>query len=144
VDISDAFISKLKAQSTRVCPLVCPKGIVAEGEHCIAAEKPPRVAHQKDEEEPAAHARAAYQKDEEEPAAHTRAARQRDEEKPSQKSKPHLSRRNGDAEPSLPQQAKRERPAAHLRVIEQASSYSGGGHSTGGGGGSGGIIGVGF
>jgi uncharacterized membrane protein YgcG len=51
-----------------------------------------------------------------------------------------LSRRNGDAEPSPPQQAKRERPAPH-RVIEQASSYSGGGHSTGGGGPT---IGVGF
>jgi hypothetical protein len=140
VDISDAFISELKAQSTRVCPLVCPKGTIADGEHCIAAEKPPRVAHQKDEEEPAAHTRAAHQKDEEEPATHTRAARQKDEEKPSQKSKPQLSRRNGDAEPSPPQQAKRERPAPR-RVIEQASSYSGGGHSTGG---AGMAIGVGF
>jgi uncharacterized caspase-like protein len=119
VDISDAFVSELKAQSTRVCPLVCPKGKVADGEHCIAAEKPPRVAHQKDEE----------------PAAHTRAAREKDEEKPSQRSKPQLSRRNGNAEPSPPQQAKRERPAA------QASSYSGGGRSTGG---VGTTIGVGF
>ena len=132
VDISDTFISELKAQSTRVCPLVCPKGKVADGEQCIAAEKPPRVAHQKDEEEPAARTR---QKDEEEPAARARAARQKDEEKPSQKSKPQLSRRNGNAEPSPPQQAKRERPAA------QASSYSGGGHSTGG---VGTTIGVGF
>ena len=132
VDISDTFISELKAQSTRVCPLVCPKGKVADGEQCIAAEKPPRVAHQKDEEEPAARTR---QKDEEEPVARTRAARQKDEEKPSQKSKPQLSRRNGNAEPSPPQQAKRERPAA------QASSYSGGGHSTGG---VGTTIGVGF
>jgi uncharacterized caspase-like protein/peptidoglycan hydrolase-like protein with peptidoglycan-binding domain len=135
VDISDAFISELKAQSTRVCPLVCPKGKVADGEQCIAAEKPPRVAHQKDEEEPAARSRAVRQKDEEEPAARTRATRQKDEEKPSQKSKPQLSRRNGNAEPSPPQQAKRERPAA------QASSYSGGGRSTGGGGPT---IGVGF
>jgi hypothetical protein len=125
VHISDAFVSELNAQSTRVCPLVCPKGRVAEGEHCIAAEKPPRAAHQKDEEEP---------------AAHTRAARQKDEEKPSQRSKPQLSRRNGDAEPSPPQQAKRERPAAHPRV-EQASSYSGGGRSTSG---VGTTIGVGF
>jgi hypothetical protein len=136
VDISDAFVSELKAQSTRVCPLVCPKGKVADGEHCIAAEKPPRVAHQKDEEEPAGRTRAARQKDEEEPAAHTRAAREKDEEKPSQKSKPQLSR----PEPSPPQQAKRERPAAHPRV-EQASSYSGGGRSTGG---VGTTIGVGF
>ena len=135
VDISDTFISELKAQSTRVCPLVCPKGKVADGEQCIAAEKPPRVAHQKDEEEPAARTRAVRQKDEEEPVARTRAARQKDEEKPSQKSKPQLSRRNGNAEPSPPQQAKRERPAA------QASSYSGGGHSTGG---VGTTIGVGF
>src|SRR5215831_13965803 len=120
VDIRDAFISELKAQSARVCPLVCPKGKVADGEQCIAAEKPPRVAHQKDEEEP---------------AARTRAVRQKDEEKPSQKSKPQLSPRNGNAEPSPPQQAKRERPAA------QASSYSGGGHSTGG---VGTTIGVGF
>ena len=139
VDISDAFVSELKAQSTRVCPLVCPKGKVADGDRCIAAENPPRVAHQKGEEEPAAHPRAAHQKDEEESAARTRAARQKDEEKPSQKSKPQLSRRN-DAEPSPPQQAKPERPAAH-RVIEQASSYSGGGRSTGG---AGMAIGVGF
>src|SRR5262249_50705661 len=98
------------------------------------------VAHQKGEEEPAAHPRAAHQKDEEEPATRTRAARQNDEEKPSQKSKPQLSRRNGDAGPSPLQQAKRERPTAH-RVIEQASSYSGGGRSTGG---AGMAIGVGF
>jgi pyruvate/2-oxoglutarate dehydrogenase complex dihydrolipoamide acyltransferase (E2) component len=112
VDISDAFVAQLKAQSTRVCPLVCPKGKVADGDRCIAAENPPRVARQKE-----------------------------DEEKPSQKSKPQLSRRSGDTEPSRPQQAKRERPAAHPRVSEQASSYSGGGHSTGGGGAT---IGVGF
>src|SRR6516164_8709381 len=69
VDISDAFVSELKAQATRVCPLVCPKGKVADGDRCIAAENPPRVAHQKGEEETAAHTRAAHQKDEEESAA---------------------------------------------------------------------------
>jgi uncharacterized caspase-like protein len=126
VDISDTFVSELKAQSTRVCPLVCAKGKVADGDRCIAAENPPRVAHQEDEEEP---------------AAHTRAAHQKDEEKPSRNSKPKLdSRRNGDNEPSPSQQSKRERPAARPRVIEQASS--GGGHSTGGG--SALTIGVGF
>jgi hypothetical protein len=130
VDISDAFISELKGQSNRVCPLVCPKGKVADGDHCIAAEKPPTVAHQKDEAEPAARTHAAHQKEEEKPAAH-------------QKSKVEsTARRKGDEEPSPRQQAKRERPVVRPRVIEQASSYSGGGRSGGGGGGA--TIGVGF
>jgi len=130
VDISDAFISELKGQSNRVCPLVCPKGKVADGDHCIAAEKPATVAHQKDEAEPAARTHATHQKDEEKPAAH-------------QKSKVEsTARRKGDEEPSPRQQAKRERPVVRPRVIEQASSYSGGGRSGGGGGGA--TIGVGF
>ena len=145
VDISDAFVSELKAQSNRVCPLVCPKGNVADGDHCVAAEKTTPVAHQKDEEEPTPHTHAAHQKDEEEPAAHTHAGHQKDEEKPAahQKSKVEsTARRKGDEEPSPRQQAKRERPVARPRVTEQASSYSGGGHSGGGGGGA--TIGVGF
>jgi hypothetical protein len=113
-----------------VCPLVCPKGNVADGDHCVAAEKPTPVAHQKDEEEPAAHTHAAHQKDEEKPAAH-------------QKSKVEsTARRKDNEEPSPRQQAKRERPVVRPRVMEQASSSSGGGH--GGGGGGGATIGVGF
>jgi peptidoglycan hydrolase-like protein with peptidoglycan-binding domain len=140
VDISDAFISELKTQSARVCPLVCPKGKVADGDHCIAA-----VAHQKDKEEPAAQTRVTHQKDEEEPAAHTRVTHQKDEEKPAarQKSKVESTpRRKDNEQPASRQQAKRERPVASPRVIQQATSSSGGYHSGGGGGGT--AIGVGF
>ena len=53
VDISDAFVSDLKKQSSRVCPLVCPSGKVADGDVCVAIVKPAPVARQKDEDKPA-------------------------------------------------------------------------------------------
>jgi uncharacterized caspase-like protein len=50
VDISDAFVSDLKKQSARVCPLVCSAGSVADGDKCVAAiEKTAPVAKQSDE-----------------------------------------------------------------------------------------------
>jgi hypothetical protein len=50
VDVSDAFVSDLKKQSARVCPLVCSAGSVADGDKCIAAtdDKSAPVAKQAD------------------------------------------------------------------------------------------------
>jgi hypothetical protein len=47
VQFSDAFVSELKSQSTRVCPLVCPAGKVAQGQQCVVAEQPKPVAPKK-------------------------------------------------------------------------------------------------
>jgi hypothetical protein len=51
VDISDAFVSDLKKQSGRVCPLVCSAGTVADGDKCVAAvdKTAPAVAKQSDD-----------------------------------------------------------------------------------------------
>jgi hypothetical protein len=53
VEITDAFLSELKQQMARVCPLVCPPGKTASGEQCVDVAKPPAVARQKEEEETA-------------------------------------------------------------------------------------------
>jgi uncharacterized caspase-like protein len=48
VKITDAFVSELKKQSARVCPLVCPSGKAAQGDQCVVVEQPkpaPAVAH---------------------------------------------------------------------------------------------------
>ena len=37
MEITDRFVSELMDQSSRVCPLVCPTGKVAEGDQCVAA-----------------------------------------------------------------------------------------------------------
>jgi peptidoglycan hydrolase-like protein with peptidoglycan-binding domain len=42
--ITDDFIAELEKQTARVCPLVCPDGKIAEGEHCVAVGKSPAVA----------------------------------------------------------------------------------------------------
>jgi hypothetical protein len=47
VQFSDALVSELKSQSTRVCPLVCPDGKIAQGERCVVAEQPKPAAPQK-------------------------------------------------------------------------------------------------
>jgi hypothetical protein len=42
VEITDDFVSELKKQSSRVCPLTCPAGKTAQGEQCVVvAQKPP-------------------------------------------------------------------------------------------------------
>ena len=49
IDITDAFISELKEQSTRVCPLVCPSGKIANGNLCISPDRPHPVVRHEDE-----------------------------------------------------------------------------------------------
>ena len=41
IEITDDFVLELANQSTRVCPLVCPAGQVAEGEVCVATQTEP-------------------------------------------------------------------------------------------------------
>lgn len=53
MQISDDFVSELKSQSARICPLVCPAGKVAQGEQCAVAEQPKPVAPQKGHDEAA-------------------------------------------------------------------------------------------
>ena len=59
VDITDAFISDLKKQTGRVCPLACQAGKVANGDTCVAeakpetpVEKPAPVAHHEEKAAP--------------------------------------------------------------------------------------------
>jgi hypothetical protein len=51
LQISDDFVSELKSQSARVCPLVCPAGKIAQGEQCAVAEQPKPVPPQKGQDE---------------------------------------------------------------------------------------------
>ncbi len=48
--ITDDFIAKLRKQAARVCPLVCPDGKIADGEHCVDVGKSNAVAHRKDQD----------------------------------------------------------------------------------------------
>jgi hypothetical protein len=75
LQINDAFISELKSQSTRVCPLVCPTGKIAKGEQCVVAEQPKPVA--KHEDEDSAKRRHATQ-EQEKPASRKPAAKHED------------------------------------------------------------------
>jgi peptidoglycan hydrolase-like protein with peptidoglycan-binding domain len=50
VEITDEFVSELKKQSGRVCPLVCMVGMIAEGEHCVDAKKAKPIVRRKDED----------------------------------------------------------------------------------------------
>ena len=51
MEITDRFVSELMDQSSRVCPLVCPTGKVAEGDQCVAARPTAPAAQQKDTDE---------------------------------------------------------------------------------------------
>ena len=53
VDITDAFISDLKKQTGRVCPLACPAGKTANGNTCVADVQPTDKAAEKAIEKPA-------------------------------------------------------------------------------------------
>jgi uncharacterized caspase-like protein len=59
--INDDFIGKLKHLKARVCPLVCPKGKIVKGDHCvsgaIAREEEPRRIHPHHESRPPHHVR---------------------------------------------------------------------------------------
>jgi hypothetical protein len=130
VEITDAFLTELKEQSTRVCPLVCPRGKVVAGEHCVAAEKPATVVHRPKEEDEGLQARR-HVKHEEEPAAARRHVKHEEE--------PAAARRRARIEEERPAPHHREaRPVAAPRIRQEAVGYSGGGHTGGA------TIGVGF
>ena len=163
VEISDEFISELKNQSSRVCPLVCPAGQVAETEQCIVAQKPAPVAREKEEDEKAAARHKARQEEEraaarhkarqeeereERAAARRQKARQQEERaaarhKEERAATGHKARQEEERAAARPRAKKEARPAARPepRVRQQAAvpRYSGGG-----GGGHGTTIGVGF
>lgn len=64
IEITDRLVSELEKRSSRICPLVCPTGKVAEGEQCVAARKPAPVAKQKkDEDEKPARSQKAKQEE---------------------------------------------------------------------------------
>ncbi len=50
VDVSDAFVADLKKQASRVCPLVCAPGSVADGDKCVAEVEKTKPAVAKQEE----------------------------------------------------------------------------------------------
>jgi len=50
--IDDDLVSDLKGRRTRICPLVCPPGRVAEGEQCVVAHRPPTAPVARQNEEP--------------------------------------------------------------------------------------------
>lgn len=45
IQITDDFLSDLKKQASRVCPLTCPAGKTAQGDQCVASQKPSAPAH---------------------------------------------------------------------------------------------------
>ena len=116
-EVTDDFIAELKDRRTRVCPLVCPTGKVAEGDTCVAARKSAPVARQRDK---------ADDDDDEDDRPRRRQKARQQEVKP----QPAASR----PQPRVRQEAARPAPAP-------APRYSGGG---GGGGGGRPMIGVGF
>jgi hypothetical protein len=116
-EITEALLSELKSQPTRVCPLACSIGQVAQGDECVAEKKSTPVAREKDKDE--------------EPSS--RRQTKRHEEKPArQRARKEPERPRHEARPSRPQP----------RVRQEARRSGGGGG--GGGGGHGTTIGVGF
>jgi uncharacterized caspase-like protein len=117
VDITDDFVSELKQQSARVCPLACPDGKVADGEQCVAAQNPNAVVgHGKEK---------ATTTTKEEDASAARRRAKIEEEK---SSRPHRAKQESKPVP---------------RIRQEATAYHGGGGG-GGGGHSSATIGVGF
>jgi Caspase domain/Putative peptidoglycan binding domain len=134
-EITDSLVSDLRGQSARICPLTCPTGQVAEGEHCVAAQPPaivpaPVVRHNVEPEEKPRRERAKQEEPRTRPVAH-----QRDnDERP--------SRRERAREEPRRERASREESRPRVRQEASTPRYSGGGG--GGGGGGHGPIGVGF
>jgi hypothetical protein len=52
VEISDDLIKELKGEP-RLCPIICPQGQTAEGDHCIAAKARPEKAKAVEKKRPA-------------------------------------------------------------------------------------------
>jgi len=126
VEITDDFVTTLKNESSRVCPLACGAGEVIKGEQCVAVEKPEKV----DENESAA-ARAKAQRDKKRREQAAERARERKERAAArERERPRRSR----------EQATRSRSRPHVRQEAAASRRPSGG----GGGGGHTMIGVGF
>jgi hypothetical protein len=146
MEITDRFVSELMDQSSRVCPLVCPTGKVAEGDQCVAARPTAPAAQQKDTDE--AERSGGRQKARQEPKSKP-VARPKETEKPvaRQKDSEEDRRPRARQQESKPQRARQEEARPQPRVRQEARSsaprYSGGGGG-GGGGGHGPTIGVGF
>jgi Caspase domain len=122
-EVTEALLSELKSQPTRVCPLACPIGQVAEGDECVAEKKSTPIARDKDKDE--------------EPSSRRQSKRH---EKPTRARKePDRPRREARPERKQRQEARSSRPQP--RVRQEARRSGGGG---GGGGGHGTTIGVGF
>ncbi len=147
MEITDRFVSELMDQSSRVCPLVCPTGKVAEGDQCVAARPTAPTApaaQQKDTDE--VERSGGRQKARQEPKSKP-VARPKETEKPvaRQKDSEEDRRPRARQQESKPQRARQEEARPQPRVRQEARSsaprYSGGG---GGGGGHGPTIGVGF
>jgi Caspase domain/Putative peptidoglycan binding domain len=137
IEINEGFVSELREQSARICPLTCPPGKVAEGEICVVAQPPavapaaaPVVRHNVEPEPRRERAK------QEEPRTRP-VARQRDnEEKPVRRER---------ASREEPRRERASREESRPRVRQEASSpRSSGGGGGGGGGGGHGPIGVGF
>jgi uncharacterized caspase-like protein len=122
-EVTEAMLSELKSQPTRVCPVACPIGQVAEGDECVAEKKSPPIARDKDKDEEPSSRRQTKR--------HEKPARARKEpDRPRREARPERKQRQ-EARPSRPQP----------RVRQEARRSGGGG---GGGGGHGTTIGVGF
>ena len=132
-EVNDDFVSELKDRRTRVCPLVCPAGKVAEGETCVAARKPTPVARQRDK---------ASDEDEDVRPRPRQKAKQTvdDDEDDRPRSRQRAKQQEAKPEPAASRPQPRVRQEAARPAPAPAPRYSGGG----GGGGGRPMIGVGF
>jgi hypothetical protein len=86
VDVTDEFVTDIKKQNARICPLVCPSDQVAKGETCVAADKTPPAPVAK------APAPAPAKKTAEKPAPAPRpVARHQEENRPAPAPVPHVT-----------------------------------------------------
>ena len=116
MEITDRFVSELMDQSSRVCPLVCPTGKVAEGDQCVAARPTAPTAP------------AAQQKDTDE--AERSGGRQKARQEP--KSKP-VARPKETEKPVARQKDSEEdrRPRARQQEFKAAEGQAGRGKTAG-------------
>jgi len=149
VEITDELVSELTEQSSRVCPLVCPTGKIADGEQCVAARPTSPDLRQKDSDqaERSGGRQKARQESKPKPVARQKEPEEDHQSRTrQQESRPQRARQEEARPQSRPQRARQEEARPQPRVRQEARStaprYSGGGG--GGGGGHGPTIGVGF
>jgi len=138
VEITDDFVTTLKNEPSRVCPLTCPAGEVIKGEQCVAAKKSAPLARQKGDKNKSAAARARAERDKKRRERAAERARERKERaaahsKARQERKAHSASRRRHRR----KEAIRSRPRPRVRQEAAASrrNSGGGGHA---------LIGVGF